>query len=108
MKWKGWLRGLDQGMEGSGLIAGLVLPTLVVGLICAILIGGAVLTCNAIKGPDKPEPCVNYSFGAGYIREKTRICNRWPAMEMRIEDNWIDEDVVHCTCTAASFPQEPK
>ena len=103
--WKGWNRGVKEGLEGSGLVYGLVLP---LAFLFAVIITGGVLLHRCLSTKSPPPTCSNYSFGAGYIRDKTLTCTRWPAMEMRIEERMIKEDIVHCTCTADSFPKAEK
>lgn len=101
MRWKGFRRGLDQGMEGSGFIYGIIVPLMFLVFIIVLAFG----TWKCVF--DKPEPlklCTNYSFDVGYINKESMTCTRWPAMEMEIEERMIKADIVHCKCTQASFP----
>lgn len=94
---RGLKKGLKEGMFGSGLLLGTVLPF---GITIAFLIGLVVALVRCFdSGPGR---CTNYSYSVGYLGPDTMTCTQWPAMEMRIEKRMIRSSIVHCSCTAAS------
>jgi hypothetical protein len=98
---KSWLRGVADGMNGSGSVLGFIAPIAAFALVMTVLVIGIVSGHGWIRGRDKNEVCANYTFK---LTGRSARCNRWPAMVMRIEKRWVKADLVHCACTEGSNP----
>lgn len=103
---KSYRRGVNDGLktsgEGSGFVLGFFFPILVT----IMILGGLAAWWGGCFKKKAPAPCRGYSYDVGVISSREMSCNRWPAMTMRVEKPILRSKIVHCRCTAESFPAE--
>lgn len=94
---KSWLRGLARGYENSGEFIGTFVPIMLAVLFVVIALGVLVRANTCAQSSDSG-PCRDYS----YRTSGTLECKRWPGMTMKVEENTLTRDMVHCTCPKMS------
>lgn len=98
---RGLDRGLNDGAEASGGIIGFFLPIAVV----VFIVVGLAAWWNGCFNKKRAATCTDYSYEVGILDKSDFTCGRFPAMKRRIEKRWVKSDIVHCSCTEASFPK---
>jgi hypothetical protein len=105
---EGWIRGLAEGLTGSGFVLGVMAPIAMFVVFVTVVIGVVMYVRGCTADDKPPKPCTSYSYKMDLIGDSEAKCTRWPAMKMRYENRWVKADIVHCTCTAESdsLPEE--